>query len=194
MDVGEASINEAFEDFLQDTVGKDVFQAYTKTMPGDLRCIQEEFESRKVLLDTQRHSSITFRLEGGLFDTYEEMKFQTLKETIHQSRYSRDVKIPGDKLSVKSHIVRGFFDVPVIRICMLLKYLLQPRHGDNIKCIFMTGDLSKMCEFQRAIKSAFPTMKLGFPQDPELAAVNGAVIRANEDSYTNDATERSTAV
>ena len=42
----EASINEAFEGFLQDTVGKDVFQAYTKAMPDDLRCIQEEAQKR----------------------------------------------------------------------------------------------------------------------------------------------------
>ena len=122
------------------------------------------------------------------------MKDQTLKEAINQSRYSRDVKILGAKLSVKSHIVRGFFDAPVIRIYTLLKHLMQTRHGDKIKCIFITGDLSKICELQGAFRSAFPTVNLFFPQDSELAAVNGAVIRAYKDSYTNDAIEFGTAV
>ena len=178
IDVGESGVNEAFEYFLQEIIGKDVFQAFAKAMPEDFRCIQEEFESRNAQLDTQRNSRIMFPLNPRLLETYEAMKGQTIKEAIQESRYSKDVWLSGDKLSVSSHLVRGFFDVPVIRISMLLRSVLQTRHGYKIKSVLMTGKLSKMCEFQRAIKAAFPPLNVVFPRDPDLAAVQGAVIHA----------------
>ena len=176
--VGEMSINAAFEDFLQGVVGKDVFQAFSKAEPEALRNIQEDFESRKAFLDTQKHS-ITFSLENSLFDTYISMKGQTLKKAIQKSKLSKDVKVVVlNKLVVSNHLIRGFFDVPVIPICLFLQSALQTKHADKIKCVFMTGKLALVCEFQRAVKAAFPTMNLFFPQDPDYAAVQGAVIHA----------------
>ena len=175
-DMGESEINEGFKSFLEDIVGKDVFQAYVKALPEDWRTMQTFFEDRKAVLDTQRYDTIRFKLTNEFFDFYERMKGQTIKQGIQLSKYSKDVEIVGDKLSVSSHIVRGFFDVPVIRSSMLLKSLLQIRKEDEIKSIFMTGNLSKMCEFQRAIKAAFPTLNLVFPLYPDLAVLKGAVI------------------
>ena len=53
-DVGESEINEGFKGFLEDIVGKDVFQAYVEALPEDWRIIQTLFEDSKSLLDRKK--------------------------------------------------------------------------------------------------------------------------------------------
>ena len=179
---GESDINEAFEEFVQDLVGKDVFQAHVKARPTDLQDLQDMFEQKKRTLNTQTDRITTILLTCGLRDKYEELKGQKLKDGIEQSKYNKDVRLVDDKLRVSSHLLKGFFDVPVIRTCMLLKHLQQTRHADTFKCVFMTGDLSKISEFQRAIEDAFPTLNLVFPRDVELTALEGAIIHTHQRS------------
>ena len=177
--IDESSIYAAFEDFLQDIVGNDVFQNFAQSWPDEVRESREDVEGRMKKLDTSAESRIFFRLSGQLIGTFEEMKGKKLRDALQQSSYSEDVQIYGDKMYISSHIVKGFYDKPVIRTCMLLQSVLQSREADKIRFIVMKGILAEMREFKKAIKSAFPDVLFFFlDRDGDIAAMQGAVIHA----------------
>ena len=171
-----ASIYAAFEDLLEDVVGKDVFNAFAESYPDHKQDVAEKLK----ILDTRAQSDIRFSGMSRLFRIFEEMKGTTLKKALKESKYSKDVKYTyvGGPISISSHLVRGFYDKPVIQTCVLLKSTLQAREADKIKCVFMTGNLAGMCEFQRVITAAFTDIHFVFPDNVGLAAMQGAVIHA----------------
>ena len=181
--IDESSIYAAFEDFLQDIVGKDVFQKFAQSWPDEVRELREDVEGSMKKLDTSAESRILFRFLGELIYTFKTMKGKELGEVLQQSRYSEDVQISGDKLYINNHIVKGFYEKPVIRTCILLQSVLQSREADKIRCIFLTGILADMREFQKAIKSAFPDIYFFFLEDGEFVAMQGAVIHAYKRRY-----------
>ena len=175
--VSYSLIDDALNTMFADIVGDDVFQRFVKTNPDDWLSSRTSFKTKLINRRTTHDKKVGISISIKLLDLYETMKGKTLKEEIAaNSELAADLKIYDSRMYVGSNILRRLFEVPATKIILFLKTFLRTMETKLITTVFMIGELTKISELQNIVQSSFADINIVFPNDPELAVVNGAVI------------------
>lgn len=171
---GGTMVNKAFENLMEELVGKQIYEEFCREETEDHLDILAEFEIKKRKVSPNENTPIRMRIPRSLTDIYRRKKGQLLEDYIKESSHSSDVELQRDKISFSADIIRNLFISSVKQIVCHVRNLLKDSR--KIKAILMVGGYSDSPMLKDAIKRKFPKFTVIIPPEAVSSIMRGAAI------------------
>ena len=169
---GGCNVDAAFENFVQDLVGKDVYAEFTTKHRDDYFELFRAFEIKKRSVTIDMETDVILTLPLSLFEIYLDKTSQNLSEHIT----TEGVSISKNKLRCKASTFKDFFQNTCDNIAKHVGKLLDDDIVSEASVVMMVGGFSESAILQDIIKNWFPDLKVIVPRDASLCVLKGAVM------------------
>ena len=169
---GGTKVDAAFEEFIQDLVGKDVYHELSTWHRDDFLELFRTFEIKKRSVTAESDSDVIFSLPLSLTDIYMDINNQSLGDCIKRE----DVTMTKNKLRCKASTFKALFRETCDNIAKHVTKLLDEDNCSGVSAIMMVGGFSESAMLQDTIKQCFPHLKVFVPRDASLCVLKGAVM------------------
>ncbi|XP_053400259.1 heat shock 70 kDa protein 12A-like isoform X2 [Mercenaria mercenaria] len=173
---GGIMVDKAFEDFLKELAGKDVFEQFKVQETEDWLCLQREFEVKKREIRINSARRILMHLPASFVELCEKERKLCFTDIIALTRYAELVEIKRDKIKISKIVFFYLFGDPTEKTVMYVKRILNYNETKDIKAILMVGGFSESPLLQHAVKEAFPEEKVLIPSNPSSTVLRGALM------------------
>ncbi|XP_052779788.1 heat shock 70 kDa protein 12A-like isoform X2 [Mya arenaria] len=177
---GGTKVDDSFEEFLACLTDKTVVNKFKEDHLDDYLDLLRRFEVKKRIIDPDKDSKVVMSMPLAFFTTVKELLNKDFKEIVDHSSYSEQVSLLGDKLKMDPAVARNFFKESIDSTVEHVKVVLQKRENRGVEAILMVGGFSESKMLNKAVKQAFPGLKMIVPNDAGLAVLKGAVMFGHE--------------
>ncbi|XP_052779784.1 heat shock 70 kDa protein 12A-like [Mya arenaria] len=177
---GGTKVDDSFEEFLACLTDKTVITKFKEDHLDDYLDLLRRFEVKKRIIDPDKDSKVVMSMPLAFFTTVKELLNKDFKEIVDLSSYSEQVSLSGDKLKMDPAVARNFFKESIDSTVEHVKDVLQKRENRGVEAILMVGGFSESKMLNKAVKQAFPGLKMIVPNDAGLAVLKGAVMFGHE--------------
>lgn len=179
-DWGSTMIDDAFENFLNELFGDDVYNELKENYSGDFMAIMRDFENEK-LANNYSHLSgkdvqIDIQLPNSVINMLGEKLQTTIIKRVKESRFSKILSATKTRLVMTSELFESFYEEPVKQSISLIDQTLKNIKSGKLKAILMVGGFSQSTLLQEAVKSVFPKQHVMVPIESSASILKGAVI------------------
>ncbi|XP_060065872.1 heat shock 70 kDa protein 12B-like [Ylistrum balloti] len=175
-DWGGTKVDEAYEAFLEELVGQNIWEAFKAKYMDSYIDIFREFETKKRTISPDIENRITFTVPPVLRDVYEEMKNSPLSTTQGHHR-NRKLIWKGDRLRVDVTEAKKLFETTCALIVAHVERILDKEETAGTSDILMVGGFSESPMLSNAIKERFGhTKRVIIPEEAGLSVLKGAVL------------------
>lgn len=175
-DWGGTKVDNAFEHFLGELVGKEVVSKFKDSHMEDYIELFRNFEIKKRETSLNNNAKVTLRLPLSFFETVTKISSRTLQECIIKTKYREMLTVMGDKVRMDVDVMRSFFDDSVRNTLQHVEMLLGQPKVHDCSAIVMVGGFSESPILQEAVREKFSNLKIIVPDEAGLAVLKGAVI------------------
>lgn len=175
-DWGGTKVDEAFENFLGEIVGKEVVSKFKDQHMEDFIEMFRDFELKKRESSSSKNAKVTLRLPLTFSELVSEMTGRSMKETVMRTKYREQLTILGDKIRMDAVVMRNLFSKTINSIIDHVEKLLAKPEVSGCAAIVMVGGFSESLLLQEAIQNKFDGLKIIVPEDAGLVVLKGAVI------------------
>ena len=173
---GGKSVDDAFEEFLCDIVGKDKMDKFKDENMVDYLDLFRNFETKKRTINPKKLD------EGNMHMTVPDGFTQMVNggkkgfEAVISKSPHRDI-VSFDKGNFKwqNREFAKFFEKTIRSIVNHIEELFQEKDVKDVKTILMVGGFSECMLLQDAIRKKFSKKRIVVPEDYGLAVLKGAV-------------------
>ena len=169
---GGTNVDEAFGKFIQELVGKDVYQKFSSDHREDFLELSRTFEIKKRSVTAKSESDVVLSLPVSLTEIYAETNDESLTDSIKRE----DVMMTKNKLRFKASTFKALFRETCDNIAKHITKLLDNDTCSDVSAIIMVGGFSESDMLQDTIKRCFPHLKVFVPRDASLCVLKGAVM------------------
>ncbi|XP_052779786.1 heat shock 70 kDa protein 12A-like [Mya arenaria] len=184
---GGTKVDDSFEEFLACLTDKTVVNKFKDYHLDDYQDLLRRFEVKKRNIDPDKDSKVFISMPLSFFTTVNELLNKDFKEVVDHSSYSKLVSLSGNRLKMDPAVARNFFKDSIDSTIEHVKDVLQKRENRGVEEILMVGGFSESKMLNKAVKQAFPGLKMIVPNEAGLAVLKGAVVFGHE---TKGITER----
>ena len=149
---GGTKVDAAFEEFIQDLVGKDVYHEFSTCHRDDFLELFRTFEIKKRSVTAESDSDVIFSLPLSLTEIYTDINNQSLNDCIKRD----DVIMTKNKLRCKALTFKALFRETCDNIAKHVSKLLDEDNCSGASAIMMVGGFSESSMLQDTIKQCFP--------------------------------------
>lgn len=168
-DWGGTKVNKAFWNFISQLAGPEAFHRFSTDSKGDYLNLLADFEVKKRMTKPDSSDVVTIRIPASLFNILNEKQNNFAK-------VEGNVSLIGDKLRIKAHQFRAFFDVAITEILNHVEELVEAVPGP-LQVMLLVGGFADSPILQKAIKDQFSgRMTVIIPIDASLCVMKGAVL------------------
>ncbi|XP_021367114.1 heat shock 70 kDa protein 12B-like [Mizuhopecten yessoensis] len=187
-DWGGTKVDEAFESYLEDIIGKQAFGQFKSDHLYDLLDLMRRFEVKKRLNKVKHSDKVTVSIPSSLLSTYNKLNpGQNIKENIAKNeRFSSHVEFFGDKLRLSGTKTASLFDESIEQIVYHVSKLLRDPKVRGISAILMVGGYSECPLLLDAIRHIAGGVQLIVPNEAGLAVLKGAVVIGHSPSTISE--------
>ena len=171
---GGIMVDQAYEEFLIEILGKDVYSTFTTNETDDYIDLWRQFEVKKKTIDPDMTGKVIMKFPASLRDLYEKGSGLSLETGIKETKYASECELRRDKFIMNSSVVKKLFDKSVNSTISLVKNIVSD--CTKIRAILMVGGFSESSMLKDAVKKAFPKLEIICPQDASSAILRGAII------------------
>ncbi|XP_060065866.1 heat shock 70 kDa protein 12A-like [Ylistrum balloti] len=176
-DWGGTRVDEAYEQFLIDLVGGEVWDAFKLNHRDSYLDIVREFEIKKRTITPELDQKVTFKVPIALNEVYQDMKGEGLRESLSQGRKGRKIAWIGDKIRVDASEAKALFETTCEVIVEHVERIFDEENAAGTSVILMVGGFSESPMLRHAVKERFGhSKKIVIPQDAGLSVLKGAVL------------------
>ncbi|XP_053400255.1 heat shock 70 kDa protein 12B-like [Mercenaria mercenaria] len=172
---GGIMVNKAFEDFLKELAGKDVFEQFKVHEIEDWLCMQREFEVKKREIRNSARR-VLMHLPASTVELCEKERKLCFIDVIASTRYAELVEIKRDNINISKIVLFYLFGDPTKKTVMYVKKILNYNETKDIKAILMVGGFCESPLLQHAVKEAFPEEQVLIPSNVSSTVLRGALI------------------
>ena len=169
---GGTKIDAAFEDFIKDIVGSEVYDEFSAKHRDDCIELFRSFEIKKRSVTADSESDVIFSLPLSLIDIHHDVTDKQLKDDIK----TEGVNMSQNKLRCKASRFKELFGETCYNIVKHVSSLLNDDRVRDASAIMMVGGFSESAILQDAIKRYFPHLRVIVPRDASLCVLKGAVM------------------
>lgn len=159
---GGTKVDLAFENFLEELIGKPAFQRFRNDDKAGYLDLQREFEYKKKSIKPNQSCKVSIKVPMSLVDAFNNVSRE-------------DVYLAGNKLRLASEIAVDLIAKPCSYIVSRLKTILDDPKIKGTEIIFMVGGFSASSILQNAVEKVFPSKPIIIPNNAEYAVLMGAV-------------------
>ena len=164
---GGIMVDQAFEEFLIEILGKDVYSTFTTNETDDYIDLWRQFEVKKKTIDPDMTGKVIMKFPASLRDL-------SLETGIKETKYASECELRRDKFIMNSSIAKRLFDKSVSSTISHVTNIVSD--CPEMRAILMVGGFSESPMLKEAVKKAFPDLEVICPQDASSAILRGAVI------------------
>ncbi|XP_060077646.1 heat shock 70 kDa protein 12A-like [Ylistrum balloti] len=175
---GGKSVDDAFEKFLCEIIGKGKLKKLREQSMEDYIDIFREFETKKrSFASSTTREKESFSLPVTLTSMVKsDMKLKTMDAAIKQSPYGEQLAFSHHKLQISSELFRNLFQPTIAGILEHMEKIFYDSKFQHVDTIVMVGGFSECKLVQDSIKKRFTLKRIIIPHDPGLAVLKGAVL------------------
>ncbi|OWF52452.1 heat shock 70 kDa protein 12A-like [Mizuhopecten yessoensis] len=177
-DWGGTSVDQQFEELLQDIVGKDLFQDFKQNEILDALNLYRNFEMKKRTIQQETDGSVTITVPPVLQKLSKTGKKGGDPNTGSNKKHG-NVSWVRDKLQIPDKLARDLFSKSIDAIISHVKNIFSKPEVKGTSIILMVGGYSECELLQHAIKTAFSDKKIIVPYEAGLSILKGAVINGH---------------
>lgn len=176
-DWGGTKVDEAFREFLEDMVGKNVMEKFGNDNKYDLLELFRSFEFKKRNIPPKSDDKITFFIPDSLIKIHRTVKKYEIQDALKdKDKYKDKITWVGDKMRLSADFARDLFSNSIKHIIKHLQQLVQIPAVKEATHILMVGGFSESPMLQNAVLEALKNKTLVVPKEAGLSVVKGAVI------------------
>lgn len=131
-------VNKRFMSFIEELVGKTVFQQFLRDHRGDYLELLSDFETKKRQSSPSDSETVTIRLPTALQDVFKADCSKSANKEKGINKYGSKVKVVGDKLRIEAGQFRSLFEDAIRDIVAHVGDLYESLPFD-LKAILMVG-------------------------------------------------------
>ncbi|XP_053400332.1 heat shock 70 kDa protein 12B-like [Mercenaria mercenaria] len=173
---GGILVDKAFEHLVEDIVGKDIYKKFKENETEDWLDLWRDFEVKKRTVRPEKDARIVMKFPLSLVKLIEKKHGQAFEDYIDCSDYADILTVTGDKLKFQASVFKTLFDTSVNKTIQHIEHLLRDETARMINVILMVGGFSESPMLQKAVRSAFPGIKVVIPVDATTSVMRGALI------------------
>ncbi|XP_052779782.1 heat shock 70 kDa protein 12A-like isoform X3 [Mya arenaria] len=177
---GGTKVDDSFEEFLACLTEKTVLKKFKEDHLDDYLDLFRRFEVKKRNIDPDKDSKVVMSMPLAFFTTVKDLLNKEFNEVVKHSSYSKLVSLAGDKLKMDPAVARNFFKNSIDSTIEHVKDVLQKRENRGVEAILMVGGFSESKMLNKAVRQAFPGLKMIIPNEAGLAVLKGAVVFGHE--------------
>lgn len=178
-DWGGTKVDDAFECFLGDIMGKEIITQLKENSMEDYIDLFREFEIKKRDLSPNKDTKVTIRISVPLSDLIFENTGRTVRECVMNSKFNHaneSLVVTSDKLRIDMDIMSSLFEKSINQILDHVEGLLNDPKAVGCSAIVMVGGFSESHLLQNKVRERFDGIKIIIPEEAGLAVLKGAVI------------------
>ncbi|XP_060604515.1 heat shock 70 kDa protein 12B-like, partial [Ruditapes philippinarum] len=179
-DWGSTMIDDAFEQFLKELLGEDIYNELKGNHSGDFLTIMRDFENEKLINNaghqTKKDYQIDIQLPMSVANMLTEKLQTTLFKRAKESTFAQNLTVFKNRLVMTSELFESFYEEPVKQTISLIEQTLSNGKVGKLKAILMVGGFSQSKILQNAVKAAFPKQHVVVPIESSVSIVKGAVV------------------
>ncbi|OWF37208.1 heat shock 70 kDa protein 12A-like [Mizuhopecten yessoensis] len=176
-DWGGTKVDEAYEEFLIELVGPQVWDRFKMENRDSYLDIVREFEIKKRTITPEIDQKITFKVPIALNEVYQDMRGQELRLSVSEGRRGRKMAWIGDKLRVDASEAKKLFETACEAIVEHVERIFEQEDAAGTSIILMVGGFSESPMLRHAVRERFGSRKrIIIPQDAGLSVLKGAVL------------------
>lgn len=173
---GGKSVDDAFEMFIEDIIGKESMKQLRTTSFDDYLELMRNFEMKKRSVKPGKEGNTFLSVPLGLVQIVKSDKSRkSLEKAIENSPYAGKVTFENWKLKWKNENFLRFFEVTIRNIKAHLREILYDSDMTDVETILMVGGFAECEVVQNAIREHFKTKRLVVPEDAGVSVLKGAV-------------------
>ena len=169
---GGTKVDAAFEDFIQDLVGTNVYTDFCRNHRDDFIELFRTFEIKKRSINANSEADVVFTLPLSLLEIYFDTNNQVLSDNIELE----GVHMTKNKLRCKASTFKALFLETCDKVAKHIAKLLEDDCVKGISAIMMVGGFSESVILQDTVKKTFPSLRVIVPRDASLCVLKGAVM------------------
>ena len=173
-------IRDEFFKFLEQLVGHKVLAQVRDNYQREFLDLKREIEVKVRTYEYCQETKVTFRVPVVFEELFVESTGKRLEEAINASSFRDRLTWQGDKLRCESRIMKTFFDKCCAELVATIRKLMENPQLKDTGVIVMAGELAIPPVIQDTVMKAFPGKEVVIPNEPEFAALKGAVIYGNK--------------
>ncbi|XP_053374609.1 heat shock 70 kDa protein 12A-like [Mercenaria mercenaria] len=174
---GGTLVDQAFEDLLDDLVGKEVYRKFKLEQTEDWLEMMREFEVKKRTVHPEKEGRILMKFPVSLSKMSEKKNQHDLEEFIRDSaEYSGKVEFVYDKMKFTADVFKHLFQKSNSKTIRHVKSIMEESPVYNLKAILMVGGYSESPMLQHAVRNAFSFLEIIIPNEASSAILRGALI------------------
>ncbi|XP_045206965.2 heat shock 70 kDa protein 12A-like [Mercenaria mercenaria] len=173
---GGIMVDKAFEDFLGELVGENVFETFRLKETEDWLYVLRDFEAKKREIRIESARFINMRFPVSLIELCEQEKRMKFQDVIASTRYAEIVELKLDKIKMSKIIFFYMFGPSIQSTVNYVKSVFNDMSLRNVNVILMVGGYSESPLLQEAFREAFPQKRVVIPPCPSSSVLRGALI------------------
>lgn len=178
---GGQLVNENYEKFLKNLVGKEVWKTFVLTHPAVYIEMLAKFEEQKKDFTIETHL-ISIRIEAALLNTLKEADSSlTLMELIKNSEYASHLEYDDvtNNLSVNRELMQHFFKETLDTITKTIDEVKNKcsKEKKDVQALILSGGLSESPYIRKKLENEFgKQLAILRELDPRNTVVRGAIL------------------
>lgn len=177
---GGITVNEKFEEFLEQLFGDEFMKHMKETNPSAYFTLLRNFEHTKTGFKSEdekdKEGKTTIRIPVEWSESLQTIKKCSLNEKIDKSNYSNNVSVYKDRLRIKNTFFRTFYDFSIANVTSEMAKLIDKPEVRGVKTLLVVGGHSASSILIDALKESFRNLVVVVPKDPGVTVLKGAVL------------------
>ena len=186
-------VNEAFVEFLEKVVGKEVVDTFKEDHPVGFLQFMMQFEQKKKVVKNDPTDQMSIEIPFAMHEAAVEVTRKRFADLVKEKQLQGVESNKSGMLIIGADVIQNIFKKSVQGIVDYVTTLLQDSHLADVSQILMVGGYSESAILQSAIRSAFKGRVL-VPADASLCVLKGAVAFGHNPTIVTSRVARKTYV
>ena len=187
---GGTAVEEGYRQLLIRIFGGPTIRKFQTEYIYDFMDMMREFEVAKRSLKPDGWTSFNTRIPASLNKCCSQENGETIEDILAATNFplKGQIKLIGDKLSIKSDIMKNIIKYVIEQIVDHIKRIISDSNVENCSLILLVGGFSESPFVQNAIKEQFQTegRRIIVPHEAGLSVVKGAAIAGHALNIVTD--------